>query len=108
MQLPTEIFGDVVVVHAPDEVNFDHAEQIAEFLLELKPNQIVLDLDDAETLDSAGLTTFLDVQDKLRENGGELKISTSNATNAKILEITRLDMQLEVFESVIDGVRSFR
>ena len=38
---------------------------------------------------------------------GDLKISTSNAANRKILEITRLDQQLEVFDSVIDAVKSF-
>jgi hypothetical protein len=30
-----------------------------------------------------------------------------NAVNRKILDITRLDQQLEVFESVIDAVKSF-
>jgi hypothetical protein len=38
---------------------------------------------------------------------GDLKISTSNASNHKILEITRLDQQLEVYESVLEAVRSF-
>jgi len=37
-----------------------------------------------------------------------LKISTDSAVNRKILEITRLDQQLEVFDSVIDAVKSFR
>ena len=37
--------------------------------------------------------------------GGEVKIATTNAANRKILEITRLDRQLEVFQSVIDAVQ---
>jgi hypothetical protein len=36
-----------------------------------------------------------------------LKISTGNLANRKILEITRLDQQMEVFETVIDAVKSF-
>lgn len=39
---------------------------------------------------------------------GDVKISTSNNANRKILEITRLDQHLEVFDSVIDAVRSFQ
>jgi hypothetical protein len=38
---------------------------------------------------------------------GDLKISTHNLANRKILEITRLDQQLEVYDSVIDAVKSF-
>ena len=38
---------------------------------------------------------------------GDLKIATSNKANRKILEITRLDEQLEVFDTVIDAVKSF-
>ena len=40
--------------------------------------------------------------------GGDVKIATTNAINRKILEITRLDQQLEVFDSVIDAVKSFQ
>jgi anti-anti-sigma factor len=68
----------------------------------------VLDLDSTETLDSAGLGAMLNVHDKLREQGGRIKISTANSTNRNILEITRLDQQLEVFQSVIEAVKSFQ
>ena len=35
------------------------------------------------------------------------KIATTNPANRKILEMTRLDEQLEVYDSVIDAVKSF-
>jgi anti-sigma B factor antagonist len=69
--------------------------------------QVVVDLDSTEALDSAGLTALLDCQVSLRQASGDLKVTTSNATNRKILEITRLDQQLEVFESVVEAVKSF-
>ncbi|MGC3966765.1 MAG: STAS domain-containing protein [Pirellulales bacterium] len=69
---------------------------------------VVLDIDDVEQIDSAGLTALVNVQEQLRALGGDLKISTDNSVNRKILEITRLDEQLEVFDSVIDAVKSFR
>ena len=49
---------------------------------------------------------LLSVQDALREKGGEAKIAATNATNRKIFEITRLDQHLEIFDSVIDAVKS--
>ena len=50
---------------------------------------------------------MLDVQANLRELGGDMKIATANHINRKILEITRLDDQLEVYDSVLDAVKSF-
>ncbi len=107
MNLPTEIFGDVVVVHTPDELSLENAREIANFFSSLDRSKVVADLDGTESLDSAGLTVLLDIQDQLRGEGGDLKILSSNAVNRKILEITRLDQQLEVFPSVIEAVKSF-
>lgn len=108
MNLPTELFGSVAVIHAPDELAFDQAGQFTSFVGGLERSNVVLDLDGTESLDSAGLTAVLDSQDALRLLGGDLKIATVNASNRKILEITRLDRQLEVFDSVIEAVKSFQ
>jgi anti-sigma B factor antagonist len=107
MKLPTEVFGDVVVVHTPEELSDDLRSQIAEFLTTLDRRQVIVDLNGTESIDSGGLEALLTVQDMLREQQGDLKISTNNKVNRKILEVTRLDEQLEVFDSVIDAVKSF-
>jgi len=108
VNLPTEIFGDVIVVHTPEELGGDQSDSFTAYIPGLDRRQVVLDLDGTEMIDSQGLAALLDVQDKVRNAGGEVKIASSNATNRKILEITRLDQQLEVFENVLDAVRSFR
>lgn len=108
MNLPTEVFGNVVVVHTPEEFGEDQADAFAASVRALDRSNVVVDLDRTEMLDSAGLTALLDVQDELRGRGGGMKIATTNATNRKILEITRLDHQLEVFDSMIDAVKSFQ
>jgi len=107
MNLPTEIFGDCVVVHTPDELGEDQADGFEAYVPTLERSNVVLDLDNTEMLDSAGLTALLNVHDRLRASSGDLKIATTNFSNRKILEITRLDRQLEVFSSVIDAVKSF-
>lgn len=107
MNLPTEIFGDVIVVHTPEQLGSDQRDEFEAYVPTLERNKVVLDLDNTETLDSDGLTALLNVQDKLRAEQGDVKIATTNATNRKILEITRLDQQLETFGSVIDAVKSF-
>ncbi len=107
MELPTEIFGDVVVVHSPEDLSDDHARAMESFIATIERNNIVLDVDSTESIDSEGLETLLDIQDSLIDLGGDLKISTTNNVNRKIFEISRLDQQLEVYDSVIDAVKSF-
>ena len=108
MNLPTEVFGNVVVIHSPEELVQDYADMFQSYLTSRERSNVVLDLDNSEAIDSAGLTAIVDAQDKLRECDGDLKIATTNTANRKILEMTRLDEQLEVFDSVIDAVKSFR
>ncbi|HXT60883.1 MAG TPA: STAS domain-containing protein [Pirellulales bacterium] len=108
MNLPTEIFGEVIVVHTPEELGADQAEHFETLLAGLERLCVVLDLDSTEALDGAGLTALWNSRDNLRALGGDVKLATTNPTNRKILEITRLDRQLEVFDSVIDAVKSFR
>jgi anti-anti-sigma factor len=107
MQLTTETFGDVVVVHTPDEVTLDNAAEMERLLTSLDRNKVIVDLDNTESIDSAGLTALLNVQDQLRQEGGDLKILVTNSVNRKILEITRLDQQLDVFATVVEAVKSF-
>lgn len=108
MNLTTEIFGDCMVVHAPQDLGRDQADRFENFLHSLERVNIVLDFDDVEAVDSAGLTALVNAQEALRALGGDLKVSTTSNVNRKILEITRLDRQLDVFDSVIDAVKSYR
>jgi anti-sigma B factor antagonist len=108
MNLPTEIFGDVIVVHTPEELGNDQADNFERLLDSLDRVRVVLDFDATETIDSRGLTSLLNSQDRLRELDGDLKLATTNLCNRKILEMTRLDQHLEVYESVVDAVKSFR
>lgn len=107
MNLPTEIFDDVIVVHAPEELGTDQGGNFTAFFASLERNKVVLDVDNTELLDSKGLEALLEVQERMRAVGGDMKIAAANATNRKILEITRLDQHLEVFQSVIDAVKSY-
>ena len=108
MNLTTEIFGNCMVVHAPQDLGREQADRFKNFLHSLERSQIVLDIDDVEQIDSAGLTALVETQEHLRVIGGDLKIATDSAVNRKILEITRIDRQLELFDSVIDAVKSYR
>ena len=111
MQVTTEKFGNVLVAHTPDELTED-TEALFLGALEEPINagqvNIVLQMDRSDSYDSAGLTALLDLQDQLREQGGNLKVSGLDDPGRKIFEVTRLDQRFDLFESVIDAVSSFR
>jgi len=60
MNLPTEIFGNVVVVHTPEEISEDHADQFQRLLTSQERVKVIVDLDGTESIDSAGLEALLD------------------------------------------------
>ncbi len=108
MNLPTEVFDSVVVVHAPEELGGDQRAAFVACVCGLERSNVVIDLDNTETLDSKGLDAILEVQDRLHDARGGVKLATTNSVNRKIFEITRLDRQIELFDSVVEAVKSFR
>lgn len=107
MNWPTEIFGPVAVVHTPEDLSDEQGHQLERYLTKLDQSRVIVDLDGAEAIDSQALESLLNVQETLRSAGGDIRITVTNKINRKILEVTRLDQQIEVFESVIDAVKSF-
>ena len=111
MQIATETFGNVLVAHAPDELTEETISGFVDALVrtaEQGPVDIVLQMDLCDTYDSAGLTALLDLQDQLRKQGGNVKVSGLGDPGRKIFELTRLDQRFDLFESVIDAVASFQ
>ena len=111
MQITTETFGDVLVVHTPDDLTEETSRvfvSAVEGPLSNGRSSIVLQMDRSELFDSVGLTTLLDLQDQARQAGGTVKISGLVDPGRKVFEVTRLDQRFDLFDSVIDAVASFR
>ncbi len=68
----------------------------------------VIDCEHLEFIDSAALEAFLDLQDELGRNGGQIRLIALDETLSTILELTRLHVALEAHESLEHAVRSLR
>ena len=109
MKLTTENFGMVAVVHTPEDLTERMGEVVRESIhdqISQGRRSIVLDMTSTESFDSEGLTALLDAKDAASHSGGSLKICGLPSTGRKIFELTRLDQQFELFESLIDAVKS--
>ena len=77
MNLPPEIFGDVIVVHTPEELGAEQCDGFEAYFARWKPQRRARP--GRHGVDrQQGLTALLNVQDMLREKGGDVKIATSN------------------------------
>ncbi len=111
MRLQTEIFGDVLVAHAPDDLveeTVDALIRTVQSAIEDGQVKVVAQLDRTETYDSAALSALLDLRDELRKAGGNLKVCGLGEPGRTIFRITRLNREVDVFDSVIDAVSSYR
>jgi anti-anti-sigma factor len=110
VQILTEIFGDVLVAHAPDELTEDPARLLTNTVkraLEAGQVKVVLQMDRTDGFDSLGLSALADLQDQLRGAGGGMKVCGLTDSGRKVFQIVRFDRRFESFDSLIDAVGSF-
>jgi len=70
-------------------------------------NQIVLDLEHVDYIDSTGLGNLVISFTQVKKVGGALKLLNLNKRNVELLALTRLHTIFEVFAQETDAVNSF-
>ena len=113
MQVTLEQYGNVSALKVKHELSADNVQQFrkhAEKQLADGIRRFVLDLEEALFVDSEGLEAFLWLRDEC-ENVFEVagvKIAAPDEDVRKILEMTRLDRDFEIYGSVAEAVKAFR
>src|SRR5579872_1003912 len=70
-------------------------------------NQVVLDLQKVDYIDSTGLGNLVISYTQVKNAGGALKLLHLNKRNVELLALTRLHTVFEVFAEETDAVNSF-
>jgi len=70
-------------------------------------NQIVLDLEHVDYIDSTGLGNLVISYTQVQKAGGSLKLLKLNKRNVELLALTRLHTIFEVFAEETEAVNSF-
>ena len=81
-------------------------EKITQLLAEGR-NQIVLDLQNVDYIDSTGLGNLVISYTQVKKAGGALKLLNLNKRNVELLALTRLHTIFEVFGEETEAVNSF-
>jgi len=66
---------------------------------------VILNMEESPFLDSAALEHLLDVQDRLVERLGAVKLVNCDENVRKIIEMTRLDMDFETYDDIATAVK---
>ena len=69
---------------------------------------VIVDCEHLEFIDSCGLETLVDLQQRLGGPGGALRLANPDDTVRTILRLTRLENALESCGTIEDAVRSVR
>jgi anti-sigma B factor antagonist len=70
-------------------------------------NQVVLDLQHVDYIDSTGLGNLVISYTQVKNAGGALKLLHLNKRNVELLALTRLHTVFEIFAEETDAVNSF-
>lgn len=110
MKIKIQDYNDVTVVEMQGELDNDVAEMfeksITDIISQDKTN-IVLDMSGVGFIDSRGLSVLLWVRDYCIQNRRELRLAGLDENCTRILEITRLDNEFDLYGELAEAVKSF-
>jgi len=111
MKLRIKKLEDVAVVDTGGDILMVDEDQFRQALLGLLSEgclNIVVNFAETDYLCSSSLGILAMIIKRVRERGGDLKLTNLSSKVRKFFEVTRLEQMLEIFESVEEAVKSFR
>ena len=110
MNINAEIYGHAVILNLRGDLTEDtltgFKETADHHLAGKDVIDLILNMEKVPFVDSAALECLLDLQDRLAERLGQVRLVKCDENLRKILEITRLEAAFEVFEDVTLAIKA--
>jgi len=110
MKVDVETYGQSALLVLKGDLSADSLDTFRRVvdgqLSEGDIRDLVLDLADVPFVDSAALEYLLDLQERLSERLGQVKLARPDENVRKVFEITRLDNAFEGYEDVSQAIRT--
>jgi len=110
MKIEQTEYGGLTVLTPKGELVGDSVEALRNSARECLENgriELIVDCSGVGAYDSIGLECLLELSRLCRQYAGGLRLSGVDTIGRKILEITRLNRQFEIYDDVDSAVRSF-
>lgn len=102
--------GDVVVVDVDGQLIVGNRQELKQMILdevEKGNRKFLVDFTHTGYIDSSGLGVLVSLSKKIREEGGELRLSTLNEDLRTLFELTKLDTLFRIAGSREEGLQDF-
>jgi len=102
--------GDVTVVDVDGQLIVGNRQELKQRVLdELEGGgrKFLIDFTNTGYIDSSGLGVLVSLSKKIREMGGELRLSTLNEDLRTLFELTKLDTLFRIADSRDEGLSGF-
>lgn len=112
MNITAESYGQAVILNLKGELSADALEAfnhaVERQLVDAAVRDLVLNMASVPFVDSLGLECLLDLQQKMNDRLGQVRLTNLDPNVAKILEITRLESSFERFADVAEAVKNLQ
>lgn len=102
--------GDITVVDVDGQLIVGNRQELKQKVLDELENggrKFLVDFTETGYIDSSGLGVLVSLSKKIREVGGELRLSTLNEDLRTLFELTKLDTLFRIADSRQDGLTAF-
>jgi anti-sigma B factor antagonist len=102
--------GDVVVVDVNGQLIVGNRQELKQKVLEEVENggrKFLIDFTETGYIDSSGLGVLVSLSKKIREQGGELRLSSLNDDLRTLFELTKLDTLFRISDSRAEALQGF-
>ncbi len=110
MNISCEEYDQIAVVNIDGELSQDTVEAFNNAVQESLQDEhicFVVNFEKVSLIDSQGLEALLWLKDQCQERQGSVKLAALDETSAKILNMTRIDQAFDIYNELIEAVKSF-
>ncbi|MCK4947059.1 MAG: STAS domain-containing protein [Candidatus Aureabacteria bacterium] len=111
MKINIDKDGDVFICRLKGEITFSNSPELRKSFIKLIDEQarkLILDLEKVTYMDSSGLATLVEILQKLKSSGGQLKLANLQEMVKSVFEITKLEQMFEFYPEARQAVESFK
>ena len=110
MKVKVQDYNDVTVVELQGELDGEFSGLFERYITDIisqDKTNIVIDMSGVGFIDSQGLEILLWARDYCNQNRRELRLAGLDENCTRILEITRLDNEFDLYGELTEAVKSF-
>lgn len=109
MNIGEEKVGGVLVLKPESRIDSQNSKDFEDGVLSRTDNEksILLDFSDVEYISSACLRTLLTLTKKIKEQGGNIAITSLTGNVKQIFKVSGFDTILQLFEDKDEAIKSF-